>query len=272
VSRFLVPFVFLCLSGGSAWATPSDDAGQRAELHSKRGVTFYQQGKLADAVREMLEAYKAVPDPALLFNIARIYEKLGETQIAIGYYQKFVTSEGAEPARVQKAIEYMQALREKGKAAAVPAPAAPPPVTPPPPPVMKPAPAEVSSTPAMVGVAKGVHPSASAPWLGPVIVGTLGVGALSGGLVFAARSKQAEKDIESYDLSYQERLQAQSDGRADTLTADVLMIAGGVGILGAFLWYSLAESDEVPPAPAKSGLVAGVTQRGVFVGVSGVLP
>ena len=280
MSRFLAFVVLFSFFGGSAWATPEDDAGQRAEMHSKRGVNFYRQGKLADAVREMLQAYKAVPDPALLFNIARIYEKLGEAEIAIGYYQKFVTSDDAEPVRVQKAIEYMQALREKAKAAAI----APPPIPPPPAPVAPPAtpaphssptPAEpapsVASEPAMSATVEAATAGDSNRWLGPTLLGTAGVGVLVGGLVYAAQAKQAEKDIENYGLPYEQRLEAQSNGRDDTLTADVLMLTGGVSLAGALVWYSLS-GDDVPPTKARPGLVAGAHSGGWFVGLSGVLP
>ena len=71
-------------------AAPPTAPDQRAETHSRRGVELYAQGKLPEAVREMLKAYEYAPEPGLLYNIARIYQKMGERDLAQHYFKQFV--------------------------------------------------------------------------------------------------------------------------------------------------------------------------------------
>ena len=94
-------------------AAPPTAPDQRAETHSRRGVELYAQGKLPEAVREMLKAYEYAPEPGLLYNIARIYQKMGEPQLALDFFSRFVKEPTADPDRVQKALGHMTTLRQE---------------------------------------------------------------------------------------------------------------------------------------------------------------
>jgi tetratricopeptide (TPR) repeat protein len=92
---------------------PGPSVATRVEKHNQLGIQYYKDGKFPEAVREMLEAYRLIPDPGLLYNIAKIYAKMGETSLAITYFEKFVQSDEVDPANVEKALVTLQKLREK---------------------------------------------------------------------------------------------------------------------------------------------------------------
>src|SRR5262245_66618642 len=60
------------------------DAKQRYASASK----LYDLAEYEGALAEFKEAYRAVGDPAFLFNIAQCHRKLGHAQEAITFYKK----------------------------------------------------------------------------------------------------------------------------------------------------------------------------------------
>ncbi len=88
----------------------SSSPSQRAETHSRLGVEYYQQGLYKEAVREMMLAYEAVPDAMLLYNVGRIYQRMEQGDLAIGFLKRFVAHEGADPDTVQDALGHMETL------------------------------------------------------------------------------------------------------------------------------------------------------------------
>lgn len=91
-------------------ATTSDIT--KAEKHNRAGVEYYKAGNLSDAIHQTLLAYELVPDSRLIFNIARIYHKMSEYQLAVQHYEKYILSSDADLALVKKAQEYkVQALK-----------------------------------------------------------------------------------------------------------------------------------------------------------------
>ena len=98
---------------GLARAQSAAEAESAAvERHNRLGIEHYKAGRFPEAVREMLEAYRLAPEPGLLYNIARIYQKMGENELALQYFQEFVTSKDVDPGDVKKALENMSVLRE----------------------------------------------------------------------------------------------------------------------------------------------------------------
>jgi tetratricopeptide (TPR) repeat protein len=185
-----------CLLVGSASAADPDEAAiDAAELHSQKGLEHYNEERYPEAVREMLAAYQAVPDAALLYNIARIYQTMQEPDLAVEYFYRFVKSPDADPDTVQKALAYLAALREQA-AALVAAPASVEPVRP-------------------VAVAR--VPSVN--WqVVPLIVGASG---LATGVVAGLLAASAQATYLDADVDYDERLLAQGRGRKLALWADV---------------------------------------------------
>ena len=98
-----------CLAQGADEVEVTSPA-QRAETHSRLGVEYYQGGLYKEAVREMMLAYEAVPDATLLYNVARIYQKMEQGDLAVGFFKRFVAHEGADPDTVKDALGHMEAL------------------------------------------------------------------------------------------------------------------------------------------------------------------
>ena len=101
----------LLLIGSAALAGEPEEAAAAAEYHSAKGVEFYKAGQYPEAIREMLAAYHAVPDPTLLYNVARIYEAMEQRGLAVEYFTRYVKSDDADPDTVQEALERMAVLQ-----------------------------------------------------------------------------------------------------------------------------------------------------------------
>jgi tetratricopeptide (TPR) repeat protein len=109
------------------------DAKQRYAAASR----LYDLAEYEGALAEFKEAYRAVGDPAFLFNIAQCHRKLGHTQDAITFYKTYLrrAPNAANRAEVERRITELEH-----------APAAPPPE---PPPAARPPPETAGATPAV---------------------------------------------------------------------------------------------------------------------------
>ncbi|MBJ93870.1 MAG: hypothetical protein CMP23_05265 [Rickettsiales bacterium] len=105
----------------SAREASAETPAARAEEHSRLGVEYYQQGLYKEAVHEMMLAYEQVPDATLLYNVARIYQKMEKLDLAVQFFKRFVAHEGADPGTVQEALGHMEALEQQLQVAAEPA-------------------------------------------------------------------------------------------------------------------------------------------------------
>ena len=93
---FLGAFL-LCqlLIGPAAFAAksgppPDDRITARAKIHLQAGVAYFNDGKYADAEREMLRASELRPVPELMYNLAQCQERLGAVERAIDSYRAYV--------------------------------------------------------------------------------------------------------------------------------------------------------------------------------------
>jgi tetratricopeptide (TPR) repeat protein len=118
------------LSGQArAQAAASEPVEQRVELaEQKAALAFqaYQEQRYSEAVALYIEAFNAAPSADILYNVARIYDmKLGDRELAMTFYRRFIADPDAAPARIQTANERLLKLREAEFAAqqSEPAPA-----------------------------------------------------------------------------------------------------------------------------------------------------
>jgi hypothetical protein len=88
-------------------ATPSSVAQLNEE-----GAALYAARDYRRAIEKFIQAYAVDSDPNLLFNIARCYEELGETDAAIEKYETFLKTPGADTRGRQRARESLTALRD----------------------------------------------------------------------------------------------------------------------------------------------------------------
>ena len=220
-------------------ATPETEAS--AEEHSRRGVEFYAEGKLPEAVREMLKAYELAPEPGLLYNIARIYQKMGQRDLATPYLKEFVTQPGADPDTVQKALQHLEALK-RAPAASMPR-AVPPPPAPEPEPTPEPAPA-----PTEPGPAPAPAESSSIDLLGWITLGTGGATLIVAG-VLGGLALSADGVVNDLNADTADRAAAQQDVEDFGLGADIC-IGVGVAAAAAGLVMLLVNAGEDAPAAA----------------------
>jgi tetratricopeptide (TPR) repeat protein len=147
------PAVAAATTAPAATAASTASEGQLAEArqHHAQASKLYDLAEYEGALREFKEAYRAVEDPAFLFNIAQCHRKLGHTQDAITFYRSFLrrAPHAANRAEVEHRIAELERAAPPPPPAGAPPPAAtatatttttatpppaPPPVAPAPPP------------------------------------------------------------------------------------------------------------------------------------------
>jgi tetratricopeptide (TPR) repeat protein len=109
--------------GQAADAAGAVDPAIAAEAakFSEEGVALYKARDYRHAAEKFLQAYPLNQDPNLLFNIARCYEALGDTEAAIEKYEAFVATPDADPQGKRRAGEAVRALRLAKPAPTTPA-------------------------------------------------------------------------------------------------------------------------------------------------------
>ncbi len=204
-------------------AAPTGETESFETLVGQATVKFKDKDYAA-AVALFERAYAVQPEPAILFNIGRIYEEAQNAEAAIGYYEKFIADESVELKDREKAVQRLQVLRtiveirEKEKNRNKPKPADPPPPV---------DPVKVGPTPPPDD--KADKPAPSGRLLRPIGGALVGTGAalLIGGAIAGGIARGAHKDFTGAK-TLADREAAAERGRGLAGTADGLFIAGGV--------------------------------------------
>lgn len=121
----------------------AQDAGAKraAKAHYQKGAKYFNAKRYPQALAEYREAYRLVPVPELLFNMARALHEHGDKAEALDHYKRYLAEAPAGPV-ADEAREFAATLeRELAPPAPVAAPAPPPaaPVPEAPPPAATPA-------------------------------------------------------------------------------------------------------------------------------------
>jgi tetratricopeptide (TPR) repeat protein len=114
----------LALLSSLSWAVPArgEDPSatnlvESARTHYAAGVAAYSAGRFREAVDEFLAADRLAARPALSYNIARAYDRLGDTAKALQYYREYLRREAA-PANAAETKDRVRelevALAQKG--------------------------------------------------------------------------------------------------------------------------------------------------------------
>ena len=107
-------------------APPTEAQKKEAKGHFEQGRSYYDAGAYDDALREYQAAYKLMPAPQFLFNIAQCFRLKGDKQNAIDYYQKFLDKAPDSPVadeardyiaklKLQMELEAAEAARKKAE-------------------------------------------------------------------------------------------------------------------------------------------------------------
>ena len=96
-------------------ATPAHaDARAEARRHFQDGMTLIREGDYEEGTRELYEAYRILPHPAVLFNIGRAFYDAGQYERAVEELERYLATEPADEAEVVRLIETARArMREQ---------------------------------------------------------------------------------------------------------------------------------------------------------------
>ena len=88
------------------------DAFEQAEALRQEALEAYNAGDLETTLDKFKAAYEIDPSPAFLFNIGRVYEEMGELELALEYYEKFARQPRLRLEEREQAAERIEVLRK----------------------------------------------------------------------------------------------------------------------------------------------------------------
>jgi len=212
------------------------------EADYDRTITYWE-----DAYRRDCTAHEQ------LLNLARAYELKGDKPQAVEALQTFLARkpESSERDQIERRINVLnEQIAKEARVAAPPPDAAKSPEEKPAEPAQKAPPAEAAAA---------AKPDDSNYWIGPVIVGGVGVAAVVGGVVLHSIGSSDEQAAEDACPTRRDCSQSVEDqGNSGIFKQKVgvgLMIGGGVAIAGGVAWYFLTKPAPSAAAPKDAAAV-----------------
>jgi tetratricopeptide (TPR) repeat protein len=95
MGRIILALVLLI--GGAGRARAQDQKTDRARIHLKAAIAYYDEARYEDAAREMEAAYALKPLPDLQYNLAQCYERLGRYNEAATAYDTYLRASSEAP-------------------------------------------------------------------------------------------------------------------------------------------------------------------------------
>ncbi len=231
----------------SAGEAAPEELSVKVERLAAEANVLVAAGDFQGAIARYLEAYRASQAGALLYNIAYIYDrKLGQPELALEHYKRYLGAEDAELDIVRRALDRIRALHDAG----------------------------VSSARGQGGGTAGSGPrrQGSSPGSGMKIagfaIGGLGLastitGAVFGGLALSTRDE--------YSASHTSSLKRR--GQTQAVLSDAFLWPGLALTATGVVLVLLAPSGEDDAGDSAAGLevrpAAAVGPGGVFMGVEG---
>ena len=99
-------------------AAASAAASAEAKRAYADGKRLYDAGKKRDAVDKFKEAFRLSQNALLLYNIAFVYDELGDRPLALHFYQKFLDK---APANAKTMASIPEHINQKARLPRVPA-------------------------------------------------------------------------------------------------------------------------------------------------------
>lgn len=197
----LIALLVVTLASLPAMAQQPGEADMAlAKQFFQLGKTYYDQGAYQKALDAFKQSYGHSKKPALLYNIAKCYEALGQLEPAIDHYERFLSESGKTSSTISARIRNLKARLAKQQPKEPPTPvlapmlAVPPPTDPvTQPPADKPAPPKDEPQPAATETQAPTEGSSWMTWTGWTLVG-VGVASVVTGIVLGMRAK-AKSDL-----------------------------------------------------------------------------
>ncbi|MGE0551715.1 MAG: tetratricopeptide repeat protein [Kofleriaceae bacterium] len=214
------------LGAQTASAQPGGNDRDRSAALNQQAELAFEQGDFRSAVQLLELAYKAYPEPTILYNLGQTHERLGDSRAALAAYRRYL--EAAPDAKDRDAVVAL-IKRLEAKVATEPAPRVEPTPTTEPPRDREPAP-DVRPPPE-ASVRRGASPW---PWV------TVGIGgAVAGtGLVFGYLTSRENDRAEAAADQVAAARHVDRAERNATLQL-VGVISGGVLVVGGVIWAVL---------------------------------
>jgi len=221
----------------------SQEDVESAELHNRLGLEHYEAGRYSEAAREMLLAHQAVPEPSILYNVARIYQTMGHAELAQSFFQRFILEPNADPDTVKKALDHLATLNQvPSEGGQRPLELIQPPKTMDEEEQVSPSEEEVADTSVDAANQQETEASIKGPGA-PIWLATGGAGLVVGGAAFGAMALAEHGHYMDDSIAYDERLGAKERGVARARTADVLLVSGSLVLIGAGVWWKRSASN-----------------------------
>jgi tetratricopeptide (TPR) repeat protein len=253
---------FLLLLGSARVATAQDDKTERARIHLKAAIAYYDEARYEDAAREMEAAYQLKPLPDLQYNLAQCYERLGRYTDAATAYETYLKANAAAPDR--KLVETRIAnLRDRAAATAAGSQVTPLPPT------------EKVVFKTIVVYKTAPPPPGRGVRIAAYGLGVLALGALASGIAFAVLAKENADTVSkggsttnppTFDGTARD---AQKSGQADVIVEGVSFGVAALCAGGAIGMYLLGnkidkEAPKLTMAPSLSPHGGGFVLAGSF--------
>lgn len=211
-------------------AAPGDKAAE-AKAAYKRGADLYRAGRYSAAIAEFQAADKLKPSPALHYNMAQAWEKLGDLPAALAAYARYLQLDPKAPNR--EAVERtVRSLEAKVAAESVQTPRLEP--------GQEPVPAPPSTSLAANPPAPPLEATRPDPapqpverknWLGPIIASGLGVVAAGAGVIMGVQARNAQNALLAGGNDRQQADALASKAKSDATAANVLYGVAGAAVL-----------------------------------------
>jgi hypothetical protein len=260
----LLPFVIACTLAAAALPARAeeDPKTERARVHLKAAIAYYDEARYEEAAKEMQVAYDLKPVADLQYNLAQCWERLGRLEDAAASYERYLAGrpDAADAKSVRARIEN---LRERARALAAGS-AAPPP----PPPVEK-----VVFKTIVVYRETPPPPGRAARWAAGGLWALAVAGAASG-IAFAVVAKSAADDVTraGSTATPPEASTVRATEESGKTAVIVSGVSFGIGALalagGGVLWWLGKKVDREAPkvtlAPSWSPTGGGLVVAGAF--------
>jgi tetratricopeptide (TPR) repeat protein len=266
-----VAFVVALLGAFAPSSAFAESPEAEVERLANEALAAYKGADYKRAVELLEHAYDIRQVPALLYNLAKAYDKLGDIEHAYDTYRQYVDSAAADPKLKARAEARLTALAEAKRTKAAGARAA---ELPPPPP---PQPAEVEPTKPPPPSAAELQARAHEQFvrdrrrsrLFTIIAGgaTVAFAAVALGLSIDALSQQHQFDRATFPVD-KSRLKSDATVRAGVADGFWCLTAVGAGVTGYFAWRAFLRKEPSAPAvallPFASPAGVGVVAAGRF--------
>jgi tetratricopeptide (TPR) repeat protein len=218
-------FALLILTSVAAHA--EDDRTERARIHVKAAIAYYDEGRYEDAAREMIVAYELKPLADLQYNLAQCYERLGKLEEAASAYEKYLAGRADAPDRkvVQARIENLRERKKAGEEG-------------------KPPPAEPQEKVVLktVIIYKEIPQPGRAARFTAYALWVVAAAGVATGIAYAVLAKQAADEVSrggnpANPVPWDQERATQESGRTYPIVSGVTFALGAVALAGGIALY-----------------------------------